>query len=91
MPAGLKANCWSAFLHNTRLGMAHPMRARATRSAFTSYFSLCPSNAGARLYLVTLIADISHSYRPDLIELETPGFMGFVHGSDPRRTGLGWG
>jgi hypothetical protein len=88
---GLAVHCWTVGLHNTRLGMANPEA--CTRNAFgdPNYFSLCPSNADVRDYLVTMVADITHSYRPDLVELETPGFMGFVHGYHHEKDGVGLG
>ena len=86
---GLKVHCWTVGLHNTRLGMLHPDA--CTRNAFDdpNYFSLCPNNADARAYLITMVADITHSYRPDVIELESPGFMSFVHGFHHEKDGVG--
>jgi len=86
---GLKVHCWTVGLHNTRLGMAHPEACARNAFGDPSYFSLCPSNSDVRAYLVTLVADITHSYRPDIVELETPGFMGFVHGYHHEKDGVG--
>ena len=36
-----------------------------------------------------LVAEISHRYRPDRIELESPDFMGFAHGYHHEKDGLG--
>ena len=78
--SGLRTSCWTVCLHNTRLGMLHP--GHVSRNAFgdPSYFSLCPSSPAARSYARTLVKDISHNCRPDMIELETASFMGFTHG-----------
>ncbi|MDH4984192.1 hypothetical protein QEZ47_01160 [Aminobacter anthyllidis] len=86
---GLKVSCWTVCLHNTRLGMLHPRA--VTRNAFgdPNYYSLCPSNADARAYVRALVADISHTYRPDMIELETPTFMGFAHEYHHEKDGVG--
>ncbi|QOF74885.1 hypothetical protein IG197_28355 (plasmid) [Aminobacter sp. SR38] len=85
----LKVSCWTVCLHNTRLGMLHPHA--VTRNAFgdPNYYSLCPTNADARAYVRALIEDISHSYRPDMIELETPTFMGFAHEYHHEKDGVG--
>ncbi|MER8576253.1 hypothetical protein NKH20_30495, partial [Mesorhizobium sp. M1374] len=74
-----RVSCWTVCLHNTRLGMLHPQA--VTRNAFgdANYYNLCPSHPDARAYVRALVADISHSYRPDRIELESPSFMGFAH------------
>ena len=86
---GLKVSCWTVCLHNTRLGMLHP--GAVTRNAFgdPNYYSLCPSNADARAYVCTLVEDLTHAYRPDVVELETPGFMGFAHGYHHEKDGVG--
>lgn len=39
--------------------------------------------------MTTLVAEISHTYRPDRIELESPNFMCFSHGSHHEKDGLG--
>jgi len=85
----LKVSCWTVCLHNTRLGMLHPHA--VTRNAFgdPNYYSLCPSNADARAYVRALVEDISHAYRPDMIELETPTFMGFAHEYHHEKDGVG--
>jgi hypothetical protein len=86
---GLAVQCWTVCLHNTRLGMAYPHA--CTRNAFgdPSYFSLCPSNQEARAYTVTLVADLTATYKPDIVELETIGFMGFAHGYHHEKDGVG--
>ncbi len=87
--SGMAACCWTVCLHNTRLGMLHPEA--VTRNAFgdPNFYSLCPSNEAARRYAATLVEDISHSYRPDIIELESPCFMGFAHGYHHEKDGVG--
>jgi hypothetical protein len=86
---GLGVSCWTVCLHNTRLGMLHP--SAATRNAFgdPNYYSLCPSNPEARAYVATLVEDITHTYKPDVVELETPSFMGFTHGYHHEKDGVG--
>ena len=76
---GLKVNCWTVCLHNTRLGMLHP--SHVTRNAFgnPNYYNLCPSSPAARDYVVRLVREITTRYRPDMVELESPNFLGFVH------------
>ncbi|MFC3075913.1 hypothetical protein [Shinella pollutisoli] len=86
---GLAVSCWTVCLHNTRLGLLHP--GHVTRTAFgdANIFSLCPSSPAVQDYAVTLVADMTHAYRPDRVELETPGFMGFSHGYHHEKDGLG--
>ena len=86
---GLGVQCWTVCLHNTRLGMLHPEA--CTRNAFgdANYYSLCPSNPDARAYAVALVADLTASYQPDLVELETIGFMGFAHEYHHEKDGVG--
>jgi len=86
---GLKVSCWTVCLHNTRLGMLHPEV--VTRNAFDdpNYYSLCPSHSSARAYATALVEDVTHTYKPDLIELESPSFMGFAHEFHHEKDGVG--
>jgi hypothetical protein len=87
--AGLKVCSWTVCLHNTRLGMLHP--GSVTRNAFgdPNYYNLCPSNEDARAYVGALVEDLTHSYQPDIVELESPSFMGFAHGFHHEKDGVG--
>jgi hypothetical protein len=86
---GLNVSCWTVCLHNTRLGMLHPDV--VTRNAFDdpNYYSLCPSHPSARAYAAALVEDVTRSYRPDLVELESPSFMGFAHEYHHEKDGVG--
>lgn len=86
---GLKVSCWTVCLHNSRLGMLHPDH--VTRNAFgnPNYYNLCPSSPAARDYAVTLVRDITTNYRPDMVELESPNFMGFAHEYHHEKDGVG--
>jgi hypothetical protein len=86
---GMRVSCWTVCLHNTRLGMLHP--GAVTRNAFgdPNYYNLCPSHPDARAYVETLVEDITKTYRPDVIELESPSFMGFAHEFHHEKDGVG--
>jgi hypothetical protein len=86
---GLRVSCWTVCLHNTRLGLLHPDA--VTRNAFgdLNYYNLCPSHPDARAYVRTLVADVTHRYRPDVVELESPSFMGFAHEFHHEKDGVG--
>ncbi|QQM30502.1 hypothetical protein JET14_19995 [Martelella lutilitoris] len=86
---GMKVNCWTVCLHNTRLGALHPEH--VTRNAFgnPNYYNLCPSSPAARDYVVTLVRDMTTRYKPDMVELESPNFMGFAHEFHHEKDGVG--
>jgi hypothetical protein len=86
---GLSVACWTVCLHNTRLGMLHPNA--CVRNAFGDpyYYGLCPSHPDVRRYVVTLVQDLAHNYRPDIVQLESPGFMGYGHGYHHEKDGVG--
>lgn len=86
---GLAVSCWAVCLHNTRLGMLYPHA--VTRNAFgdPNFYNLCPSNSDARAYVRALVADVTATYRPDRIELESPCFMGFAHEYHHEKDGVG--
>ncbi len=86
---GLAVGCWTVCLHNTRLGLLHPDV--VTRNAFgdANHYNLCPANPKARDYVRRLVADVSHGYRPDRIELESACYMGFAHEHHHEKDGVG--
>jgi hypothetical protein len=86
---GLSVACWTVCLHNTRLGLLHP--SACTRNAFgdPNYYNLCPCHPDARAYLVTLVADLTHTYAPDAVQLESASFMGFAHEFHHEKDGVG--
>ena len=86
---GLAVSCWTVCLHNSRLGELHPDH--VTRNAFgnANTYNLCPSSPAARDYVVTLVRDITTNYKPDMLELESPNFMGFAHEHHHEKDGVG--
>ena len=47
------------------------------------------SRPDARAYVRTLVADVTQRYRPDVVELESPSFMGFAHEFHHEKDGVG--
>ena len=71
---------WTVLLHNTRLGYAHPDLTVRTAWGDPLYYSLCPAQPAVREYAVTLCADLAAHYPLAGLNLETPGYLPFVHG-----------
>ncbi len=86
---GPAVSCWTVCLHNTRLGTLHPDHVMRTAHGDPHLYALCPSSPAARAYAAGLVAEISETYAPDRIEIETPEFMGFAHGFHHEKDGLG--
>lgn len=86
---GLAVNAWTVCLHNMRLGLAHPDVCTVNAFGDVNSFSLCPSHPDAREYAATLVEDLTASYRPDSVELETPSFMPYAHGFHHEKDGVG--
>ncbi|HJR20428.1 MAG TPA: hypothetical protein VJ822_02330, partial [Dongiaceae bacterium] len=86
---GLSVACWTVCLHNSRLGLLHP--GACTRNAFgdPNYYSLCPSHPDVRAYATTLVQDLTRNYRPEVVQLESPGFMAYHHGYHHETDGVG--
>src|SRR5215211_2358984 len=76
---GMSVNAWAVFLHNDRLGFAHPEC--ATQNAFGDRYltDLCPSNPDVRMYARTLVSDIAR-YEVSAILSESLHFHGLGHG-----------
>ncbi|WP_417432137.1 hypothetical protein [Kiloniella sp.] len=86
---GLSVSCWTVCLHNSRLGFKHPEHVARNAFGDPNYYSLCPNSNAVRDYATTLVENLTHSYKPDMVELETIGFMGFDHGYHHEKDGLG--
>lgn len=77
---GVEYNVWAVGLHNSTLARAHPEYA-VTNVFGTKYdYALCPSQPVVRQYLLGLSLNIAASFQPASIAMETPNFLGFVHG-----------
>ena len=76
---GMRVNAWAVFLHNDRLGFAHPEC--ATQNVFGDRYltDLCPSNPDVRTYARTLASDIAR-YEVSTILAESLHFLGLGHG-----------
>ena len=76
---GMRVNAWAVFLHNDRLGFAHPEC--ATQNAFGDRYltDLCPSNPDVLMYARMLASDIAR-YDVSTILSESLHFHGLGHG-----------
>ena len=86
---GLAVNAWTVCLHNTRLGLLHPDA--CCRNAFgdVARYNLCPSHPDARAFATALVAELTHGYAPNAVELESPNFMGYAHEYHHEKDGVG--
>jgi hypothetical protein len=75
----LDVNAWVVFLHNDRLGFAHPDC--STQNAFGDRYltDLCPSNPEVRAYARALASDVAR-YGISTILGESLHFHGLTHG-----------
>jgi hypothetical protein len=76
---GMRVNAWAVFLHNDRLGFAHPEC--ATQNAFGDRYltDLCPSNPDVLMYARMLASDTAR-YDVSTILSESLHFHGLGHG-----------
>ncbi len=77
---GLDLVAWVVCAHNTLVGEAYPDC--AVRNAFGDPYphSLSPAHPDVRAYLVALLTDIVSRAEISAVELESPGYMEFLHG-----------
>lgn len=87
---GLKLVAWTVCCHNTRLGLARPECTVKNCYGDSYPHALCPSNDHVRSYLAALCKDLANNLPLEAIQLESPGYMGLVHGHHHERdlTGL---
>jgi hypothetical protein len=81
----LKLVSWTVCTHNTRLGLLHPEC--TMRNCFGDSYphALCPANDQVRNYLTALCHDLANNLPMHAIQLESPGYMGLVHGHHHER------
>lgn len=82
---GLKLVSWTVCAHNTRLGLLHPEC--TVRNCFGDSYphALCPANDQVRTYLAALCHDLANNLPLHAVQLESPGYMGLVHGHHHER------
>jgi hypothetical protein len=80
---------WTVCLHNTRIGMKYPQV--AVRNVYNDpcYYNLCPSNDNVRMYIKTVIAELTKRYPFHALELESLNYMGFSHEFHHEKDGYG--
>ena len=77
---GLDLVSWTVCLHNTWLGERYPDCTMHTAFGDPILHSLSPAHPDVREYMGGLVTDIVSSARVRAIQLESPEYMGFVHG-----------
>lgn len=77
---GIPLSAWTVFHHNSRLGGMHPQL--TVRNVFGDPypFALCPSHEAVRDYSVALAKEIADLGHFTTLDLETIGYLGYVHG-----------
>jgi len=78
---GMTVRAWTVFLHNSRLGRAHPQS--TVRNARGDRFSwaLCPARPEVAAYARALAGDVGRLPGLGVLEVEALGWMGNRHGS----------
>lgn len=78
-PHGLTYTAWMVCLHNSWLGERYPDTTMHTAFGDPLIHSLSPAHPDARQYLLALVTDLASRYEVPAIQLESPGYMGFIH------------
>lgn len=79
--AGVGVRAWTVFLHNTRLGEAHPESTVENARGDRFPWALCPARPEVAAYAQTLAADVGQLPGLGVLEVEALGWMGNRHGS----------
>lgn len=78
--AGLGLDLWLVALHASTLGGRHPERCVTNAYGDVYRYALCPADPEVRAYAVALVEDACARFAPDGIVVESPTYLGFVHG-----------
>lgn len=77
---GLSFTAWTVCLHNTWLGEQFPDTTMHTAFGDPLLHSLSPAHPDVRAYILALLEDLTARHDMPAIQLEAPGYMGFLHG-----------
>jgi hypothetical protein len=77
---GLDLVAWVVCLHNTWQGEQHPDCTLHNAFGDPYVHSLCPAHPDVQDYIIALLGDIVRHAEIAAVELESPGYMPFVHG-----------
>lgn len=77
---GLSATAWTVCLHNSWLGEQFPDTTMHTAFGDPLIHSLSPAHPDARAYILAVLGDMASRHDIAAIQLESPGYMGFLHG-----------
>jgi hypothetical protein len=77
---GLSYTAWTVCLHNTWLGEQFLETTMHTAFGDPLIHSLSPAHPDVREYILALLADLTSRHEVPAIQLESPGYMGFIHG-----------
>ncbi|MCS6817735.1 MAG: hypothetical protein N0A16_12810 [Blastocatellia bacterium] len=77
---GLRFIGWVVGTHNSRLGMRHPEFLCRNAYGDPYVYALCPSHEAVRAFLLVLVEDVLEQYPLDGLEVESFGYLGFLHG-----------
>lgn len=77
---GVAYHAWAIGMHSSAVGRANPEW--CVRNAYGDVYdyALCPNHPKSQAYMSGLIEDICANLAPKSVVLESPGFLGFVHG-----------
>jgi len=78
--SGLRLIGWVVGTHNTRLGGQHPELLSRNAYGDPYVYALCPSHEAVRAFLLALVEDLLEQYPLDGLEVESFGYLGFLHG-----------
>ncbi len=77
---GIPLSAWTVFHHNSRLGAMHPQWTIRNVYGDPYRFGLCPSHEAIRDYSVALAKAVAGLGYFQTVDLETIGYLGYVHG-----------
>lgn len=77
---GLTTTAWTVCLHNSWLGEQFPDTTMHTAFGDPLIHSLSPAHPDARAYILSVLGDMASRHELHAIQLESPGYMGFLHG-----------
>ena len=86
---GLQLTTWTICGHNTPFGLAHPEAAVHNAWGDPYPHAPCLAHPLARAFHCALVADLSHSYPLEGIQIESCRYLGWKHGHHHERDNTG--
>lgn len=87
----LNFEAWVLAFHNSGLGWRYPECCQRNAYGDIYPYALCPTNPHCQEFVKALVTDLMTNYEPYAVDLESPNYVGYLHGMHHELTPTNYG